>query len=107
MRWRRKPATQDWWRVQAVWTVDGERRTYDRIFRDGRAAADQAVEETAATLSDFPTLEILLARATANEVEAARVESERLAAMPPEPLHLMDKTDSRIRRAGQRGTESP
>jgi hypothetical protein len=45
----------------------------------------------AATLRHFPTLEVVVAPATADEVEAERVESERRAATPPEPVHLMDE----------------
>jgi hypothetical protein len=91
VRWRKKSASQNWWRVQASWTVGGEPRGYEPVFCEGREAADRTAEEIAATLRHFPTLEVVVAPATADEVEAQGVESQRRAAKPPEPVHLMDE----------------
>jgi len=57
----------------------------------------------AATLRHFPTLEVVVAPATADEVEAERVESERRAATPPEPVHLMDEVHPGATACGARG----
>ena len=103
MRWRKKSASQDWWRVQAFWTVGGERRSYAPVFCEGRDAADRTAEEMAATLRHLPTLEVVVAPATADEVEAERVESERRAATPPEPVHLMDEVHPGATACGARG----
>jgi hypothetical protein len=61
-------------RVQAVWTVGGERRSYAPVFFEERRAADEAGREMAATLRHFPTLEVVVAPATGEEVEAERAE---------------------------------
>lgn len=55
--------------MQARWTVDGEHHSYDPIFCEGREAADEAAKQTAATLRHFPTLEVVVSQATAEEVE--------------------------------------
>lgn len=65
-------SADSWWRVQAVWTVGGELRRYAPVLCEGRKAADKAAREMAATLCHFPTLEVVVAPASGEEVEAER-----------------------------------
>jgi hypothetical protein len=87
--WRKKAAIPHSWRVQAFWTVGDERRNYRPVFCDDRDEAQQVAAEMKGTLSHFPTLDVVIAPATAEEVEAERLYQETLADRPPKPLHLM------------------
>jgi hypothetical protein len=93
MRWRKSAAEDEWWRVQASWTAGGERRSYRPTYCRGRAEADRTSAELADTLNHFPTLEIEIGPATAEEVEAEREAQAELElardTAPPEPIHLM------------------
>ena len=68
------------WRVQATWTVDGERRSYRPVFLDTEDEALRERDGMLETLAHFPTLEVTVEGVTA---EAAALEE---AATEPEEL---------------------
>jgi hypothetical protein len=66
--WPKHAAAEQVWRVQAFWTVRDERKNYRPILCNGRDAAERTAEEMAVTLSHFPTLEIVVAPATEDDL---------------------------------------
>ena len=70
------------WRVQATWTVDGERRSYAPVFRDTEAEALREREGMEETLAHFPTLDV--------SVDEVRAEDAALEEAATEPAPLPD-----------------
>lgn len=72
------------WRVQATWTVDGERKSYAPQFARTRLGAAQLKRQMEKTLAHFPTLEVIAEKADAQPA------SGDLPAVATEPVHLID-----------------
>lgn len=68
--------TGEWWRVQAFWFVGPEMRQGEPTHYRSLVEAEQAASEIEETLWHFPTLEVLIARATQEE---AREQQSRFA----------------------------
>jgi hypothetical protein len=107
MRWRKRPSDSDWSRVQAHWTVDGESRSYRPTFYASRRAAEQAAAEMSETLGHFPTLDIVITTATAEEAAAAQAEAgAALDAGRRAPMHLMLDPAGKVTACGKTGNWS-
>ncbi|HEV2774208.1 MAG TPA: hypothetical protein VGV90_01320 [Solirubrobacteraceae bacterium] len=63
------------WRVQATWTVGGDKREYAPVFVRTKARAARTSREMEKTLAHFPTLVV-----TVEKVPAAQ------ATRPPKPI---------------------
>jgi hypothetical protein len=104
---RLRKAEPAWWKVQARWTVDGEPRSYRSVYYESRRKAERAANDMANTLSHFPTLEMMIVPATAEEAAAAqRDEAAAIEALEPVPLHLMLDAARQVTACGKEGNWS-
>jgi hypothetical protein len=87
--------------------VDGERRSYRATFYESRRAAEEAAAEMSQTLSHFPTLDIVITTATAEEAVAAHADAgATIDAGRRAPMHLMLDPEGKVTACGETGNWS-